>query len=136
VVADLWGRTDYTTIAPATLSDHLATLALAPGARAHILARTRGIIERNLGVLTSWLDAGAERFRWRPPDAGAICYVRYSAPLSSSELAEKLRVEQDVLVVPGDHFGMEPYLRIGFGLPERELRGALERMERAFVRSP
>ena len=133
-VADLWGRTDYTTIAPATISDHLASLALAPDTRARILARTRAIIERNLGTLTSWLDERPAIFRYRPPDAGAICYVRYDAPLGSSELAERLRVEQDVLVVPGDHFGMEPYLRLGFGLAEAELVEALDRIGGLFER--
>jgi aspartate/methionine/tyrosine aminotransferase len=127
-VDDLWGRTDYTTIAPATLSDHLATLALEPQTRARILARTRTIIERNLATLTAWLEPRGALLRYRPPDAGAICYVRYDAPVGSNELAERLRVEQDVLVVPGDHFGMEPYLRLGFGLPEADLREALERI--------
>jgi len=135
-VDDLWGRTDYTTIAPSTLADRLATLALAPEARARILARTRAIIARNLEVLSGWLGARSDRLRWRAPDAGAICHVRYDAPLGSVELAERLRVEQGVLVVPGDHFGTEPYLRLGFGLPEAELRAALDRVGELFDRLP
>jgi aspartate/methionine/tyrosine aminotransferase len=135
-VDDLWGRTDYTTTAPATLSDHLATLALTPDTRARILARTRKIIAHNLGALTAWLEPRAALLRYRPPDAGAICYVRYDAPVGSNELAERLRVEQDVLVVPGDHFGMEPYLRLGFGLPEADLREALDRIWTGWTRPP
>ena len=71
-------------------------------------------------------------FSYRPPDAGAICYVKYDAPINSSEYAELLRVEKDVLVVPGDHFGMDHYLRIGFGPPADELLEGLERMADAF----
>jgi aspartate/methionine/tyrosine aminotransferase len=132
VVSELWGRTDYTTITPATLSDHLAVLALEPGTREKILARTRGIIRRNLGTLTEWLDARGELFRYTAPDAGAICWIRYDAPVSSSELAEKLRIEKDVLIVPGDHFGVDRCMRIGFGPPKEDLLTALGRVSDAF----
>ena len=52
--------------------------------------------------------------------------------LGSSALAEKLRVEKDVLVVPGDHFGMDGFLRLGFGPPQDELQEALARVGEAF----
>jgi hypothetical protein len=38
----------------------------------------------------------------------------------------------DLLVVPGDHFGMDGYLRIGFGPPVGELEEALGRLAEAF----
>lgn len=131
-IAKLWGRTDYTTIAPATLSDHLATLALEPVTRAKITDRARRIVRENLSATRDWLDARPELFAYRPPDAGAIVYVRYSADVGSSRFAEKLRVEKDVLVVPGDHFGMDRFLRIGFGPPRDELMEALGRIAEAF----
>jgi len=131
-IQEIWGRTDYTTIAPATLSDHLARLALEPGTRARILERTRGILRRNLNALREWVEAQGGLFRYRPPDAGAICYLHYDAPVNSTVFAERLRVEQDVLVVPGDHFGMDRYLRIGFGPPREELLEALERVAAVF----
>ena len=31
------------------------------------------------------------------------------------QLAERLRVEKDLLLVPGDHFGMDGWLRVGYG---------------------
>ena len=132
LVTTLWGRTDYTTISPASLSDFLARLALEPATRARIGERTRGIVRANLGLLEDWMAAQAGRFRYRPPDAGAICYMRYDAPIGSTDFAEKLRVEKDVLVVPGDHFGMDHYLRIGFGNPAEELTEALDRVRQAF----
>lgn len=133
IAETLWARTDFTTITPATLSDILATAALAPEARARILARTRSILRRNLPLVTEWMESHNGLFSYHPPDAGAICYVRYDAPVNSSELAEKLRAEKSVLVVPGDHFGMDRYLRLGFGLPAHELRAALEKMGDAFA---
>ena len=131
-ISTLWGRTDYTTIAPATLSDALAALALAPGVRARILERTRTILRDNLARLTEWIAEREGLFSYRPPDAGAICYLRYHADVNSSEFAEHLRTEKDVLVVPGDHFGMDRYLRIGFGNPAAELTEALGRIAEAF----
>ncbi len=128
----LWGRTDYTTIAPASVSDTLACVALEPATRRKILERTRKILINNLALLSSWMDAQEGRFRYRPPDAGAICYARYRSSINSTEFAETLRTEMDLLVVPGDHFGMDHYLRLGFGLPATELEAALERMATAF----
>ncbi len=132
VIQELWGRTDYTTISPSTLSDHLATIALEPCTRDRILARTRTIIRENFGAMREWISSQAGLFTYRPPDAGAICYVRYRPAANSTELADKLRVEKDVLVVPGDHFGMDGYLRLGFGNPSDELLEALGRISEAF----
>ena len=33
-----------------------------------------------------------------------------------------------MLVVPGDHFGMDDFIRVSFGLPQNYLVSALERM--------
>jgi aspartate/methionine/tyrosine aminotransferase len=132
VVAELWGRTDYTTISPASVSDALATIALEPTTRMKILERTRGIVRSNLGVVRDWMGEQGGRFTYRAPDAGAICYVRYDDPVNSTEFAEKLRTEKSVLVVPGDHFGMDSYLRLGFGNPKDELLDGLGRIRDAF----
>jgi hypothetical protein len=132
LIKDLWGRTDYTTISPATLSDHLATIALEPSTRSRILQRTRNIVRENLGVMREWIDSHEGLFTYRPPDAGAICYVRYDADVNSSDFAEILRAEKDLLVVPGDHFGMDHYMRLGFGNPRDELKEGLDRISEAF----
>lgn len=132
LIKELWGRTDYTTISPASLSDHLATIALEPETRAKILHRTRKIIRENYGAMKEWIEAQGSLFTYRPPDAGAICYMRYHSEINSSELAEKLRVDKDILVVPGDHFGMDRYLRLGFGNPRDELMEGLGRIADTF----
>jgi aspartate/methionine/tyrosine aminotransferase len=128
LVAATWSRHDYTSIAPGTLSDRLACVALQPSMRAKILARTRRILHANLPVITGWLDAHQDRFSYAPPEAGAIVYVRYGGAVNSTALVERLRVEKSVLIVPGDHFGMDGYLRIGFGSETRYLRDGLDRL--------
>jgi aspartate/methionine/tyrosine aminotransferase len=132
VVADLWGRTDYTTICPSALSDTLACVALDPAVRARIRERTQRIVNENHGLLESWMSAQGDRFRYRPPDAGAICFTRYDADIGSTAFAEKLRTEKDVLVVPGDHFRMDGFIRIGFGVPADYLVAALDLVRQAF----
>ena len=49
-------------------------------------------------------------------------------PINSAELVNRLRVEKSVLTVPGDHFGMDGYLRIGFGDETAYLREGLTRL--------
>ena len=130
----IWSRTDYTTITPATLSDALATIALEEAVRARILDRTREIVRSNRGLVDDWVASQGDRFHLRSPSAGAIAFLRYARALRSREIAERLRVEEDVLVVPGGHFGMEGYLRIGFGIPAAELEEGLGRIARLFDR--
>lgn len=129
MIAELWARKDYLSIAPASLSDHLARIALRPDVRPRILARTRGLINVNLPVITEWMGRHHPGFRLVAPRAGAIAYPRYSWPVNSTKLMERLRDEQSVLVVPGDQFGMDGYLRIGLGNEPEELKAGLARMD-------
>ena len=46
---------------------------------------------------------------------------------------ERLMREKSVFIVPGDHFGMDRYLRISFGLPEDYLRAGLDRIHELMV---
>lgn len=133
LVASLWSYHDYTTIAPGALSDHLARRALLPARRAWLVDRGRGIIRANYPVLRDWLGAHGEYFDHVPPEAGAIAYVRYRFPINSTELVTRLRVEKSVLIVPGDHFHMDGYLRIGFGSETEYLRRGLERLHELLV---
>ncbi len=127
LIASLWSYHDYVTIAPGALSDRLARVALAPERRARLFARTQGILRNNLPLIEAWLrDAGG--FHWIKPEAGAIVYVKYDHPINSTTLANRLRVEKSVLIVPGDHFGMDGYLRLGFGEPPDYNRAGLDRL--------
>ncbi len=127
-VDELWGRKDYTTIAPTRLSDLLARAALEPGTREKLLERTRGILRENLPVLERWVRELDGRVSFQPPRAGAIAYLRYRSAINSSALAQEIRRVKDVLVVPGDQFGMDGYLRVGYGEPGPRLEEALSRV--------
>lgn len=132
-VASTWSYHDYTTIAPGALSDALAIRALEPARRARILARTRTILNENFPIIARWLDGHGGLFSYAPPDAGAIVYVRYHHAINSTELVTRLREEKSVLIVPGDHFGMDGYLRIGFGDEVGYLQQGLERLRQVIA---
>jgi aspartate/methionine/tyrosine aminotransferase len=123
-----WAYHDYTTISPTALSDYLARRVLQPDVRTRILVRTRKILQTNLPVLRSWVDSSRGKFSFISPEAGAIAYLKYRMKINSSELANRLVKEKSTLVVPGDHFGMDGYVRIGYGSSEEYLRAGLNRI--------
>jgi aspartate/methionine/tyrosine aminotransferase len=126
----LWRRQEYTVICPSCLSDQLAQIALSPGKRPEILRRTRDYIRSGYPVLQDWLESHGDIFSLVPPQAAAIAFVRYNLEINSSEAVDRLLREQSVLVVPGDHFGLDHHLRISFGLPHDYLRAGLDRVGR------
>jgi aspartate/methionine/tyrosine aminotransferase len=128
LVQDLWGVHDYTSIAPGAVNDRLARIALAPARRERLLARTRGIVAANYPIVKHWIEKRAPHVSHVPPEAGAITFVRYHHEINSTRLIERLRDEQSLLVVPGDHFEMDGYFRIGFGSDPAHVAGGLERL--------
>ncbi len=117
-------RHDYTVIGPSPASDYLAIRALA--ARSAILARTRGILNDNYPILDEWLSSFGTLFDWSKPDCGAICFVRYRHNMSALALVERVRAEHSILLVPGEHFQLPYYLRLGYGSERAEFETALE----------
>jgi aspartate/methionine/tyrosine aminotransferase len=117
-------RHDYTVIGPSPASDWLARHALA--AREKILERTRNILNANWPILEEWLASFDGLFDWTEPAVGAICLARYKPDVSALDLVEEIRKRQDILLVPGDHFGMQQHVRFGYGNEKRDLKEALE----------
>jgi hypothetical protein len=115
LIHDIWVRHDYTTLSPGMISDVLASVAMQPRNRRWILARTRSIIREHLPPLEAWLETHEDIFRYVRPIAGAITYAEYDLPVASSDLTERIRAEQSVLLVPGDVFGLGKGIRFGYG---------------------
>jgi aspartate/methionine/tyrosine aminotransferase len=126
LVAQLWGRRDYTTISPAALSDAIAIQVLEPARRARILDRTRTLLRENHGIVAEWLQ-GRSGLAWVPPRAGAIALVRYASAEPSAAVVQRA-LDAGVLVVPGAQFEMEGSLRLGFGIERTQLHAALQRL--------
>ncbi|MEA2025299.1 MAG: aminotransferase, partial [Chloroflexota bacterium] len=67
-------------------------------------------------------------FTGTPPDAAAITFLKYDLPIGSVDWMEHLRDDRGVLIVPGDHFGLENHIRLSFAVPEPELIEGLARI--------
>jgi len=128
VVDEIWARHEYLTLSATMLSNHLAAYALSPRVRPRLIQRARGYIRRGFPILEQWMSEHREILSTIPPQAAAIAFVRYRLDIPSTRFAERLREEKKVLIVPGDHFGLDHFVRISFGLPHDYLTPALGRI--------
>ncbi len=119
---------DYTTIAPATLSDLLAEIALER--RDELLKRARYLITERWPALEDWAASHSRELHWTPPQAGAICFFSYKFPVESMAFVDRLIRDYSTMVVPGVHFRAERHLRIGFGMEPRLLHAGLAAIDR------
>ena len=131
-IAAAWHRNDYTTITTCLLSEYVASRILEPARRQQILDRNRTMLRQNLGLLEEWLVHQLGRWSFVPPRAGGMAFLRYDHPINSTELATRLRRERGILVLPGDVYGMDHYLRLGIGERRDVLAAGLEILGRAF----
>ena len=128
MVDEIWARHEYVTISASMLSNKLASLALSPDVRPQLIQRTRDYIRRGFPILEAWMSAHQESFRMSPPQAAAVAFVRYDLDINSTEFVDRLIEDKSVLIVPGDHFGMDKFIRVSFGLPRDYLIPALDRI--------
>lgn len=128
LIPDLWRRHEYTTISATMLANRLAEAALAPSARARIVARARRLIRRGFACLSAGLRKHPGVFSVVPPQASAMAFVRFDLPVPSGELVQRLLDEQRMLVIPGYCFGLDDHIRFSSALPEDYLAEGLERL--------
>ena len=129
VISAIWQRHDYTTLTPGKVSDDLAAVAMEPGKRGWILARTRKILERQLPQLEGWLQTHDDIFHFVRPRAGAIAFVEYDLEIDSVELIDRIRREQSVLLVPGGMLGAGRAIRFGYGYDIEHTMAGLARVD-------
>ena len=132
-VDEISARHEYTTISATMLSNKLAAIALSPEVRPRLLKRTRDYIRQGYPILDAWMEDHEGTFTVVPPQAAAIAFVRYHLDVNSTQLVNRLMREKSVLIVPGDHFGLDHHLRISFGLPPDYLRAGLDRIHQLIV---
>jgi len=132
-IDDIWTRHEYVAISATMLANKLAARALSPEVRPRIIQRTRDYIKQGYPVLQGWMDNHGDTFSIIPPAAAAIAFVRYHLDINSTELTERLIKEKSVLIVPGDHFGLDKFLRVSFGLPHDYLTSGLDRIHQLIL---
>lgn len=138
VVYDCWTQHDSLTICPNKLSDAIARTAVQLDNREKLYARGRKLLQENLVRMQDWIAGLGEGYEFTPPEAGAICFLKYPGKEPSAELCERLRATQSTLIVPGAYLGMEGYVRLWLGAPPDYLREGLRRVETVLgeARSP
>jgi aspartate/methionine/tyrosine aminotransferase len=119
---------DYTTIAPATISEVLAEIALER--RKQLLERARFLVNDRWPMLEDWATGHSRELHWTAPAAGAICFFSYRFPIDSMPFVDRLIREYSTMIVPGIHFRAERHLRIGFGMAPRILHSGLAAIDR------
>ena len=117
---------DYTTICSSAPAEILALIGLR--ARDTVLARSRTIIDTNLGLLDEFFARRSDRFRWVRPRGGSIGFPRLLDDESIDVVAARLVEAEGVLLLPGSQFGHRGNnFRIGFG--REDLPEALARLD-------
>ena len=61
-----------------------------------------------------------------------MTFVNYDWPINSSDLIAKIRNEASVMLVAGDWYGMDQYIRFGYGAKRSHLEKALDRITPIF----
>jgi len=125
-IASAWAYHDYSTITVGTISDVLARKALEPTLRERLLDRNKGVLREHLQLLNAWIAKNSPIFKMVQPRAGAMAYLHYDLPINSTEFALRLLREKSVLIVPGDCFGMDSFIRIGYGSEKSSLLTGLD----------
>jgi aspartate/methionine/tyrosine aminotransferase len=128
MIAECWAQHDYLTIGPNKLSDEIARIAVEPANRDKCYARTRDVLNHNVGLARDWMRSFNGFLEWREPVAGALALMKYNAAMPSLELCERIRVRQSTLIVPGKQLGVEGFLRIWLGGREEYLREGFRRI--------
>jgi aspartate/methionine/tyrosine aminotransferase len=128
LAADCWSQHDYITICPSKLSDRVARVAVESRVRERCYARTSDILQENVVIADDWVRGFAGRLAWTPPRAGAIGLVKYMSDTPSAAIAERVRVNQSTLIVPGSYVGIEGHLRVWLGARQDFLQEGLRRI--------
>ncbi|MBA2469015.1 MAG: aminotransferase class I/II-fold pyridoxal phosphate-dependent enzyme [Chloroflexia bacterium] len=108
-----WSLRDYISLSPSKISDAVAKVAIEH--REAILPRNGKIMRENLDFARTWFAVHADLASWSEPKAALLAMMKYTAPVDSTILADRLAKEARVMLAPGSAFGLEGYLRIGIG---------------------
>lgn len=121
-----WQRKDYTSITTSAISQFVTNYILQPERKANLLQRNNDLLRENQVTLREWL-AETDCVKCRLPTATGMAYVRYGVPMNSTELVHEVRKTKSVMLLPGDVYGMDGFVRIGSGAEPNALREGLRR---------
>ena len=114
---------DYDLISCGMFDDAVSALALKH--KEALLARNRGIVRKNLSILSDWID-NESHFSFVKPKAGTTTLVYYDFDIPSYDFCQALYEKTGAFVTPGDAFEEKKCIRIGYGSDTETLRKGLQ----------
>ncbi|MGT2845548.1 aminotransferase [Streptococcus hongkongensis] len=102
---------DYTMICAGVFDDTVASLALSNADK--ILRRNEKIVSENLSILENWVNQ-EEKASLIPPKNVSTAFVKLDSNGPIEDFCRYLLSEYGTLVVPGNRFNKESYVRIGY----------------------
>ena len=127
-VASAWRRHEYLAISAGSADMFFAELALAEPMRSWLIARTRRVIRAGYSRFDAWVQSHSSLVSIVPPESTALAFLHYHLDLSSFAVADTIRQKANVLVAPGDYFGVDHHLRITHGLKPEFMQDGLNRI--------
>ncbi len=128
VIARAWHCKDYTSITTSSVSEFAANIVVQPKKREEILERSRDILNKNVALLDRWVKEHSDNYSCLLPQAGGMAFVRYNMDINSTKLVHSMRTERSIMLLPGDCYGMDGYIRIGVGAPISHLEAGLAQL--------
>lgn len=116
---------DYTMICAGVFDDMVAQLALA--SRKEILKRNRRILEENLAILDQWMEK-EPLVSYIRPAVVSTSFVKIAVDMPMEEFCLQLLQEYGVLLVPGNRFDRDGYVRLGYACEKETLIKGLEKL--------
>lgn len=116
---------DYTMICAGVFDDMVAQLALA--SRKEILKRNRRILEGNLAILDQWIEK-EPLVSYIRPAVVSTSFVKIAVDMPMEDFCLQLLQEHGVLLVPGNRFEREGYVRLGYACEQETLIKGLEKL--------
>lgn len=114
---------DYTMICAGVFDDLVAQLALA--SRKEILKRNRRILEENLAILDQWIE-NDPLVSYIRPAVVSTSFVKIAVDMPMEDFCLQLLQEHGVLLVPGNRFDRDGYVRLGYACEKETLIKGLE----------
>lgn len=123
IIKKIITQRQYNTISVGILDDYFASIALEN--KDKIIQRNLKKILTGKKILEDFVKAHS-KLTMVNPQAGTTAFVQYDLNVKSTELCKDLQQKTSVMILPGETFEYENFLRIGYGNNEIILKKGLE----------
>ncbi len=98
------------------------------------LLEAKKVIQTNLKIVEEFFTTLSDGFSVMPTDAGFLSWINFEGLGISKEEFYAVLYEADFFIIKGEVYGSagKYFFRLNVGLPTRELKKALERLEKVF----